>query len=90
MNFQEWEKKQGYRPENRTDAEIAEYMREVFQIQDNKTNILDILDTMLADNVDASVAANGVRQNEKACNGEKEKHKSGWISSLNNPRPNTY
>ena len=46
---------------------MAEYMAEVFQITDRTTNILDILDTMVASDVEASAAANAVRQNAVAC-----------------------
>ena len=53
-------------------------MEERFQIQPKKENdptmgqpitILDILDTMIAPDVDASIAANSVRQNIIACKG---------------------
>ena len=37
-------------------------------------NILDILDTMVASNVEASVAANGVRDNVIACDDEENKN----------------
>ena len=69
-NFKEWANKKGYDGENANDEQIAEYLKDVFQIKDDNRNILDILNTMIADNVDASVAANGVRQNEIACNDE--------------------
>ena len=47
-------------------------MKATFQIGETSAiNILDILDTMAAPNADASVAANGVRENIFACQ-EKE------------------
>ena len=56
--------------------EVEEFMEERFQIQPKKENdptmgqpitILDILDTMIAPDVDASIAANSLRQNILAC-----------------------
>ena len=47
--------------------DMAKYMAEIFQIPNKTMNILDILDTMVASNVEASVAANSVRENEAAC-----------------------
>ena len=41
-------------------------MADIFQIQNKTINILDILDTMVASNVEASVAANQ-RENVAAC-----------------------
>ena len=60
---------------NRIDrVEISEdmdkYMEDVFQINNTGSpeaaNILDILNTMIASNVDASVGLNGVRENQIA------------------------
>jgi hypothetical protein len=42
-------------------------MLEVFHIENEEDNILDILDTMISNDPDASLAVNGVRQNIKAC-----------------------
>ena len=75
--FHKWMGEKGYDQENITDEHFAIYMREQFQINDTNTNILDILDTMLADNVDSSVAANGVRKNEFACRQSKDTSISG-------------
>ena len=72
-NFAKWRE-----AENRTDGDnvlqdMLIYMKAKFQIEtreDNTTspvNILDILDTMIASNLEASVAANGVRENVLAC-----------------------
>ena len=55
--------------------DMKEYMYKNFQInlqeastsETKPVNILDILDTMIAPSVDASVAANGVRANINAC-----------------------
>ena len=55
--------------------DMKEYMQKTFQIrleeasmsETKPVNILDILDTMIAPNVDASVTANGVRDNILAC-----------------------
>ena len=47
--------------------DMAEYMADIFQIPNKTINILDILDTMVDSNVEASVAANSVRENVAAC-----------------------
>ena len=73
-NFARWRTK-NIRNENNKEAiesDIEEYMRTTFQIELEKgegepVNILDILDTMIAPNVDASVVANGIRENVFAC-----------------------
>ena len=75
QDFRDW--RALYR-KNKTDKEeikknMEEFMEERFQIKqspaggEQKVNILDILDMMIAPDVDASVAANGVRENEIAC-----------------------
>ena len=48
---------------------MKDFMEKRFQIksEDQPINILDILDMMIAPDVDASIAANGVRENEIAC-----------------------
>jgi hypothetical protein len=76
-NFEDWASKKEYDGENANDEQIAEFAKEVFQIEDTNTNIFDVLDTMLSDNVDSSVAANGVRENELACRQSKDKSRSG-------------
>ena len=70
-NFAMW-REANNRNENQKEAvekDIKEYMRSAFQIKDDATpvNILDILDTMVAPNVDSSLSANGVRENVFAC-----------------------
>ena len=49
--------------------ELAQFMADVFQIDDKSTNILDILDTMVASDVESSIASNSVRENIVACSG---------------------
>ena len=51
------------------EKDMKEFMEERFQIKssDQPINILDILDMMIAPDVDASIAANGVRENEISC-----------------------
>ena len=54
--------------------DIEEYMREIFQIHNKEgsdlVGILDIFDTMIAPDIDASLATNGVWQNVLACHEE--------------------
>ena len=80
-NFFQW-RKENHR--NQTGSamlkDVEDYMRETFQIHNKKgsdpVSILDILDTMIAPNVDASIAANGVRQNALDCQEEELTQKS--------------
>ena len=73
-NFLAWrleEKRKG----EATEEDFEDYMFSTFQIKsdENETdpaNILDILNTMVSPNVDASVAANGLRENAIACEEE--------------------
>ena len=73
-NFASWRKELGKRNVSLIAQDFAEYMEVKFQISPKKSyggkhppNILDMLDTMIASDVEASVAANGVRQNALAC-----------------------
>ena len=74
-NFMKWSEE---KHETREDLQairhqMMQYMRQTFQIEPpdevgrNPVNILDILDTMVAPNVEASVALNGVQANALAC-----------------------
>ena len=49
---------------------MTDYMTQVYQITDQDTNILDILNMMVASDVETSVAGNAVRQNVLACTNE--------------------
>ena len=57
---------------------LGKYMEDVFQINNTGSpeaaNILDILNTMIASNVDASVGLNGVRENQIASGAVEDKH----------------
>ena len=73
-NFARWRKELGKRNISLIAQDFAEYMEVKFQISSKRSyggkhppNILDMLDTMIASDVEASVAANGVRQNAVAC-----------------------
>ena len=75
-NFRKWRNDTG-RNRNETDqirADMVEYMSITFQIKAKQggdqepANLMDILDTMVASNVEASMAANAVRENIIACN----------------------
>ena len=68
-NFVKWraDKKKNETDRETLENDIQEYMQKTFQIKTESLSILDILDTMIAPNPDASVAANGVRGNIFAC-----------------------
>ena len=77
-NFAKWRQAIGKRDVNLVAKDFAEYMEDKFQITSERSNgdthppnILDMLDTMVASDVESSVAANGVRQNAFACSEEK-------------------
>ena len=71
-DFKDW---RAQNKKTRTDKEaikndLGEFMDTRFQIKPNQPgsiNILDILDMMIAPDVDASIAANSIRENEIAC-----------------------
>ena len=84
-NFARW-RTENNRNDNEKAAiekDIEKYMLDTFQIQSEEkpVNILDILDTMIAPDVEASVAANGVRKNVFACKD------SGQTSNQSNATP---
>ena len=66
-DFTKWRQDNERKGVETVHKDLAEYMFITFQIADPQTNILDILDTMIASNVDQSVTANGIRENIIAC-----------------------
>ena len=68
-NFAKWRKSENRSEGDSVLQDMIDYMEQTFQIRPRKhpVNILDILDTMVASNVEASLAANGVRENVLAC-----------------------
>ena len=73
-NFAKWREENNKKDNNKeaVEKDIKEYMHTVFHIKRNvikseSVSILDILDTMIAPNVEASVAVNAVRENVFAC-----------------------
>ena len=68
-HFARWRKSENRTAGDDVLQDMVDYMEQTFQIrpQENPVNILDILDTMVASNVEASLAANGVRENVLAC-----------------------
>ena len=66
-NFRNWNENQEQKgTEETAKKDFARYMEETFQIDNNTTNIMDILDMVAAPNVESS-SANIVQKNEKAC-----------------------
>ena len=73
-NFAKWreENHRNETSEEEISKDMATYMNEAFQINTESSeaaNILDILNTMVASDVDVSVGLNGVRDNVIACTG---------------------
>ena len=74
-NFAKWRKEKGRNETSKTEVsrDMADYMEEVFQINNTGSpeaaNILDILNTMVASDIDVdqSLGLNGVRDNVIAC-----------------------
>ena len=93
-NFRKWRNETG-RNSNDTDqikADMVEYMEITFQIKPKQegdqgpANIMDILDTMVASNVEASMAANAVRENVIACNQSEGETKRIETATSTNPK----
>ena len=76
-NFKKWQDNQtiNFNGNNAMEEDFALYMKDVFQVKDHGTNILDILDTMIAPSSEAS-GANGVRENQMACKGKDRKKRN--------------
>ena len=77
-DFAKWREEKGRNDTSKDEisADMADYMEEVFQINNTGSpeaaNILDILNTMVASDVDQSVDMNGVRENTISCAGSEE------------------
>ena len=83
-NFAKWREENNKKDNNKeaVEKDIKEYMHTVFHIKRNvikseSVSILDILDTMIAPNVEASVAVNAVRENVFACKKTNEQLEPG-------------
>ena len=83
-NFAKWREENNKKDNNEEaiEKDIKEYMHTAFQIKreaikSESVNILDILDTMIAPNVEASVAVNAVRENVFACKKTNEQLEPG-------------
>ena len=76
-NFKKWQDNQtiNFNGNNAMEEDFALYMKDVFQVKDKGTNILDILDTMIAPSSEAS-GPNGVRENQMACKGKDRKKRN--------------
>ena len=69
-DFINWREKMGRTEVNNIEEDLAEYMEKRYEIPNGEVNILDILNTMIApNNAEASLAANGARENFDACKG---------------------
>ena len=66
-DFKKWMKDHERKGIENIRKDLAEYMVQIYQITDQDINILDILDMMIAPDVETSFAANGVRANVIAC-----------------------
>ena len=83
-NFDQWRLENKRKEATRNDVE--DYMLEIFQIKyevnqtEPSVSILDILKTMISpSNVDAFLAANGLRDNAIACNEESQRMESSTV-----------
>ena len=80
-DFQNWRELSSL-TENMSFA-LSKYMLEQFEIQNSSINILDILDTMVAKDVEVSMAANAVRENIDACSSENNQDNIQDVSDNN-------
>ena len=92
-DFENW-RRQENRVETNREAiykDTEEFMQTRFQIKPSKSSgeqpisILEILDTMIAPNADASLAASSVRQNAMACQKSTEIRNDPCTYSCSNP-----
>ena len=74
-NFREWEVGQPVNKDKNLEEKFADYMREVFMITKKGMSIMDVLNTILAPNEEASTS-NAVRKNEIACAKEEKRKKN--------------
>ena len=83
-NFKKWEQTQ----QNTVEEMFGEYLEETFQIREQGTSILDILNTMISPSDEAS-GANTVRRNVLACSALKNRRKRSVFeeSTSNKTRP---
>ena len=74
-DFINWINELGRTDVNNIEKDLADYMEEMYEIPNGEVNILDILNTMIApNNAEASLAANGARENFDACKDNSEDH----------------
>ena len=66
-DFTKWRQDNERKGIDNIGKDMANYMVQIYQITDKDTNIMDILDMMIASNVEKSVAANAVRKNVLSC-----------------------
>lgn len=68
-DFDLWRIEDKRTEEKNTNNDMVDYTADIFQVEDRETSILDMI-TMISPDVDASLAANGVRVNAMACKGK--------------------
>ena len=94
QDFEDWraEAKRNGTTNKAIKKDLEEFMETRFQIKPNKTEgeqlltILDILDMMIAPDVDATVAANSVRENAVACKRAEERGNFDSAFTCSDPR----
>ena len=85
--FRDWQNKRGGKSNRTIKKDLEDFMETRFQIKPSQREgekpltILDILDMMIAPDVDASVAANSVRKNALACQRSDEGENSAYFCS---------
>ena len=68
-DFDLWRIENKRTEEKNTNNDMVDNTADIFQVEDRETSILDMI-TMISPDVDASLAANGVRVNAMACKGK--------------------
>ena len=72
-NIIKWRQERGKTKVDTIEEDVSEFMKDTYQIQSEEVNIFDIVNTMVAPNhAEATLAANGVRENFVACGTEFE------------------
>ena len=80
-NIMKWRQERGKTAVDTIEEDVSEFMKDIYQIPSEEVNLLDVVNTMVApNNAEATLGANGVRENIGACefedNDRDEKDKS--------------
>ena len=83
-NIIKWRQERGMTEVDTIEEDVSEFLKDTYQVPSEEVNLLDVVNTMVApNNAEATLGANGVRENFVACrtefeeNGDKSKREVG-------------